>query len=286
MKAETYTTQEAVNSLMRLSSPFSSTTNPNIEQVERLIEQKMDLINLETGTSFRLSQAREYRDVRDTYIWQTGMRVFLGNRNIMVPLSGGAGDSLKIFEGSNWSEKVGSSTEGRSNDYWLDEILGILHVKTGFIWPKYLGVDITYRHNSGARTLLNDTVLSGAVGSVTVDDTSRFPYQGSFTISGEQVRYNSKTATTFNLVERESFNSIGDEYTIGEVIYWVPRDIEEACAKLVAIDLFTAQACARGGMTTGEIPSGFMNTEAKIREWKDDVDKIFARHRPIFTALR
>lgn len=285
--AERYTTHDRVNRLLRLPGAFTASTTPTIEQVESLIDQKMDYIDNEVKTSFHLNQSHEYHDVRGPYEYATGVPVFLSYRNVRVPLSGALGDSLKLWNGSTWEEFVGSKTESRASDFWLDETLGILYLKTGYFGISRLKVDVTYRHNSGGRTELSGALTSTGTGTVNVSGgTIGFPMQGSFSISGEEVRYNSKTSSSFNVVERGAYNTSADAQQAGTILFSCPRDITEACTKLVAIDLLTAENYSSGGTISGEIPGGQPSVMDKIESWRKDVEDIFNRYRPALLSTR
>ncbi len=285
---ERYTTHRKVNELLRYPSAFTSSTTPTIEQVENLIEGKMDLIDNEIKTSFRLSKARERHNIDDYYQFRTGVRIYLGNRNVVIPLSGAAGDSLKVFDGSKDDEYVDNRSEDRANgDFWLDDTAGILHLKNFFFTSRYLGIDVTYRFNSGARGTLSGAAVSGTLADFNVDSNSSFPLQGSFTISGEQVRYSGLSGSTaFSIQERGAFGTQTDAQQDGTVLFWVPRDIEEACTKLTAIDLLVSEDWSSGGSTSGDLPSGQLGLSGKIEQWKKDVEAIFNRYRPALVGLR
>ena len=284
---ERYTTHDRVNRLLRLPSAFTSSTVPTIEQVEALININMDNIDQDLRTSFHLSTYRERLDIPQEYLFQSGARGFLTHRNILIPLATASGDSLKVFDGSNDIEWVGVFTENRNSDFWIEEILGILYLRTGFVYPRHLAVDITYRYNSGGRTLLDDaTGIDDVDTTITVDSTASFPKQGWFRINDEEVRYNDKTSTTFTAVERGAFNTTAASHNDNDIIYHNPDDITDACTKLVAIDLLTTEDWSSEGLITGDMPSGQLSISQKIENWRKDVEKILDRRMPTLMALR
>ena len=274
--------------LLRYPSVFTSSTNPSREQVESLIEQKMGVIDSEVKTSFRLSRARERHNLNGLYRFGSGVKVFLNNRNIVTPLSGSLGDSLLVYNGSSDEEYVGVKTESRSTgDFWLDDTLGILYLKNFGFFDSHLPVDITYRFNSGARTTLSVAVSSGSVTDFVVPSNKGFPLQGSFRISGEFVRYNGLSGSTaFDVVERGAFGSVSDAQQVDTSVYWVPKDIEEACTKLVCLDLLNVEDFSSGGSTSGEMGGGQNPITQKVNQWKEDVEKIFGRYRSTIQGTR
>ena len=290
MTDERYTTAEKVRLMLRLGSAFSTSTNPTIETVEMLIDQKMQEIDTLTRTSFIEQQSTEELDVRGYYHYQTGVKVYLGNTNII--LSGGGlspefGDSLEVWNGSSYDNFITGKTVGRANNYWFDGDLGVLQLKSGY-FPSYRKVKITYRHNKGANTKVNDAsgVTDTATGTLTVDSTKNFPYKGSFIISGEEVRYNSKTATTFNMTERGAYGTTASAQEDDKELFWVPKDIEEACTKLVAIDLMVMNDYCIGGTSIPDIGSNQVANQQKVELWRKDVERILGYYQSPILALR
>lgn len=285
--SELYTTPDRVRRLLRLTNAFSSSTNPTDEQVDSLIDQKMSVLESEVDDSFHLAQANEYHNLDSTYVPQSGIRVFLRRKNIITPLATASGDSLKIWNGSTWEEWVGVKTESRAGDFWIDERLGILHILTAGFAPRYLGVDFTYRYNSGARTQINAVAgIDASVTSVTVDSTAGFPMQGWIRIDSEEMRYTGKTATTFTGLTRGDFNTTAATHADDAVIFYCPSDVVDVTTKLVAIDLLTSEDWSSGGMNSGENPSGQIPVSSKIENWKADVSHFFDRYRNMVVAIR
>ena len=253
----------------------------------------MDLIDNEIKTSFRLNRSREKHHVRDSYRFGRGARIFLDKRNIVIPLSGALGDSLKVFDGSvddDWVSNA-SRTELRANgDFWLDDTLGILHIRNFGFFHNYLAVDISYRYNEGARATLSGALtISGT--TVNVDSTvsgasQNFPLQGSFRIGQEEIRFNTKNSTSFTAIERGSYNTTSASHSDGDVVFWVPKDIQEACTKLVAIDITTSGDYGSGGSASGDLPSNQITSQQKIDQWKEDIEKTFSRYRPVIMSTR
>ena len=287
---ERYTSPDDVRRLLRLKRAYSSTSNPNVDQVDSLIEQKMDVIDSEMRTSFRLSRTREKHSIRNgsmSAFSYDGSRVFLGNKNIVTPLSASAGDSLKVYNGSTDEEWVGVKSESRgTGNFWIDDTLGILFVKNIFSYNNYLSIDVTYRFNGGARSTLSGAVISGATGSVSLTDSSDFPVQGIATVSGEVIRFNNNVSNNLTVVERGAFNTQTEAQSSGAIIFTLPQDIRDACTKLVAIDLLNSEDWSSGGDNSGDIASGQQAISGKIERWRNDIDKTYDRYRPTITSIR
>lgn len=285
---ELYTSPERVRRLLRLVNAFSSSTNPTDEQAMALIENKMAYIDEETGQSFRLSRSREYKNL-DYDFWKNGgSRVPLQHSGIITPLSASAGDSLKVWDGSAWTEWVGTYTEGRgSNYFWIDEIEGVLHIIAQGQLTQYKLIDFTYRYNNGARALLNDAdgITTGDT-AITYDNlTGTLPYQGWATIDSEEFRYSSTTSTVITATERGAFSTTAATHSDNAVIVFVPSDIVDCCTMLVAIDLLSAEDWSSGGMNSGDVPGSQLSVASKIAEWKEKAEKIIAHRKKEMWAV-
>jgi len=266
---ELYTSVDRVRRLMRLPNAFSSSTTPTDEQVMALIENKMAIIEEETGQSFRLLNEREYKNMEGDYWKQGGVRIPLSHAGIILPLATASGDSLKTWDGTTWTERVGTWTEGRASDFWIDEIEGVLHIRVQGMVTPYKLVDIKYRYNNGARCLLNDAdAINTSDTAITYDNlTGTLPYQGWATIDTEEFRYSSTTSTVITAAERGAFNTTAASHSDNAVIIFVPSDIVECCTMLVALDLLNSEDWSSGGMNSGDIPGAQLPVQGKMEEW-------------------
>ena len=139
---------------------FSSETVPTKEDVEAFINQFEDHIDKETMHTWRTATITEsfdidYEDPIDNYFGDYYMRIKLTNRQIKQ-LDANEGDSLQVWDGSNYEEYLGASssrTEGRNQDFWLDYTEGFLFISTYQTYSQ-LAVRITYRY--GESTVSGD----------------------------------------------------------------------------------------------------------------------------------
>lgn len=284
---ERYTTHTKVNGLLRLPTVFdnSTPTNPSQAQVENLIEEKMSIIDQELQTSFHLnSLSLEYHDIDDFYQEFSGFRVFLNRERIVTPLSATAGDSLQIWTGVAYQEYVGVKTESRTGDFWVEETRGILHMRN-YTGGQYIPIKMTYRFNEGARAVESGSLTSNGT-TLTVDSTANFPFQGSLRIGDEEIRYNSKTATTFTLVERGAFGTTAATHADTDIVFWCPKDIEELCTKMVAIELLSSEDWSSPGLISGVMGSAQMQISSRIDKWKEDCESIMSRRRKPIVGLK
>jgi hypothetical protein len=160
----TYTTHQKVASMLQVDE-FATGTGisgynnlPNVEEVERFINWAEDWIDKETGHAWRSTTVTdEYHDVRTgttgwgryAYVGVYGeVPIYLKHREI-YSLDSGQGDKLEVWDGAQWLDFLGAGyTEGRGEDYYVDETLGVVYFRRH--QPRYSkrGVRVTYRYGS------------------------------------------------------------------------------------------------------------------------------------------
>lgn len=277
-----YTNAPKIKELISYPEAFSATTNPTKETIENMIDRAMEKIEIQTNNSWRIKQiTNERRDISGIYSWSTGIKIYLDHRNILT-LDSTALDSLTVWNGSTDEEWLGTKTEGRNNDYWLDYEMGLLFLRSGYT-RRPLGLKITYRYNGGHETAIDDSNnINDSVTTVTVDSTAGFPISGFIRIEDEDILYTGKTATTFTGLVRGSYNTTAASHNDNVAIYTIPQDIEEACSKLVAIEL------AQGSDRSSVFPEGTdsLNLDQKVQRWKEDVKEILWRRTEIQFGVR
>jgi len=203
-----YCTVEDIRGLLQVSE-ITDSTNPNIQDVIKVINRAEDKIDNRTGHAWRQRYSGtksgqhtdaqyEYYDIRGEYVWHTGIPIHLQHRAVKS-LDSNEGDAIEYWNGSEWEDWLANKTEGRGGDFWVDYARGILYVN--------------YR------------------------------------------RWHRK------------IQAIRMKYRYGES--WVPGDIEDACAKLAAIDFLTGMD-ARAFTVQEDKKS--MNHAKKVEVWSEDVN--------------
>ncbi len=126
-------------------SDFSTSTVPTKVQVEEWIVESESEINQRTMNSWKTQTiTKEYHTIKPPNRYYEGTKIFIQNRNITTFASGT--DKIEVWNGSEWEDYLVSRTEGRNNDYWVNEVDGILWLRT---YPRILRRDndvrLTYR---------------------------------------------------------------------------------------------------------------------------------------------
>lgn len=239
MSAPKYCTPEAVATLLgRASDYFSASTTPTTTQVTELIERKSAEIEARTSRAWRVrTSTEELHDMRNSYKYGRGRRVYLRHTGVITPIASASGDSLKVWNGSTWEEWASSRTEGRDGDFWFNADSGYLYIVGAYAWHREDAIKITYRYNEGASASLNEGgTLADDATTVTVTSTTGFPNSGYAFIEDECVYFSSKTSTNLT-VTRGARGTTAATHADGSEVYWVPDRIQNLCAKMVFREL-------------------------------------------------
>jgi len=126
---------------------FSTTTSPKKQVVEDIINRKEDYIDYETGHAWRETTITEEYIDNVAYQRGIGTRIDLNHRKIRDLNSGT--DKLEIWNGSSYVDYISTKTEGRNNDYFIDQTNGVFYLCNWVqIYPK--GVRATYRYGDSS----------------------------------------------------------------------------------------------------------------------------------------
>ena len=134
-----YCTSSQVASFLQVPS-FSGSTTPSGGHVDDFIDMAEGRIEELTNHAWSTAKARTVTDerarvqtVRSNAINVRG-RIQLAHYPIL-PLAGGSGDTLKVWEGSAYVDYVASKTMGSSvtdvndKDFWVDTERGIIYIE-------------------------------------------------------------------------------------------------------------------------------------------------------------
>lgn len=165
---------------------FNSTTNPTQTTVKSWIDESEDYIDQETMHSWRSTEVTKEQHHLEIphYQLRDGSEIKLLHRNIRT-LTVGV-DLLEIWNGSIYEDYLTTRTEGRNNDYWVNEQDGFIFIKT---YPAYLprtfGVRVTYRYGDKVvpASIKRACVLFTAVHFLQSEDRSVLLPEGSSNIS-------------------------------------------------------------------------------------------------------
>lgn len=130
---------------------FTSSTNPLKVTVEAWINEAEDLIDQETMHAWRaVTVTKEIHHLEAPhYQLRDGSEIKLLHRNIRTLTSGT--DLLEVWDGTQYLDYLANKTEGRNNDYWVNEQDGFVFIKTYPAYtPRYFGVRVTYRFGDSA----------------------------------------------------------------------------------------------------------------------------------------
>jgi hypothetical protein len=230
---------------------------------------KEDAIDALTNHSWRTrSVYRESHTFTSYYRRGTGCATHLQHRQIKQ-FNSTLGDSLEIWDGSNWEDWISTKSEGRGQDYWMDYEQGVIYAYRLFTLPA--DVRVTYRF--GPPEAICASITDSAT-TMAVDSTAGFPVSGILRIDSEDIMFSGKTTTTFTGLTRGVNGTTAATHT-SAIARVIPGDIEEACVKMVAAELL------RSEFRTMLLPEGteHANYSALAEKWMDDAARILQRRK-------
>ncbi len=125
---------------------FDTNTNPTKDTVTEWIEESQDYIDQETMHAWRaVVVTKEQHHLESPhYQLRDGSEIKLLHRSIRTLTSGT--DLLEVWDGTQYLDYLANRTEGRNNDYWVNEENGFIFIKTYPAYtPRTFGVRVTYR---------------------------------------------------------------------------------------------------------------------------------------------
>jgi len=170
----TYCTENDVKRYMALDMTISEDTTPSINDVQDFIEEAEDDIDHQTQDAWRSKTVvNEFYDIpRVRYNYQTGIAIHLRHTDIKALTNGT--DKLEIWDGSSYVDWLATKTEGRNNDYWLEETKGILYLRYPYRFYAKQAIRLTYRY--GKTVVPGDikraTAMIAAINLLLNDDRS------------------------------------------------------------------------------------------------------------------
>ena len=286
----TYGLVKQVENFLHLGSTSSSTT-PSTQEIIQYIHQAEDEIDRRTLHAWRdkrwtmeynfpLEEFSAKRTFGDS-LWFDGVMIPLSHRSIKT-LDADKGDKLTVRQGGSRIDYLANKTEGINKDFFLTPERGILHIYRRWMIQANDKVRITYRYGSGAKTEMTGSVLT-TDSTFEVDSTDGFEVNGilfgvhdnSGTTEYEIMYYDGITDNDFLNVARGQHGTSALAYTTDETVWSVPADINEACIKLVAINIAHNDSLSKNeGLGEGR---DYEDISQRISNWTEEVDKILQR---------
>lgn len=152
-----YATGDDVKAILQTPS-FTANTTPTETDVNLYLEMAADQIDQQTQHAWReITIADEFYDFpyrsHAGIVWGrpgwTGIPIHLRHRNIRT-FSSGDGDKLEIWDGSSYIDWISTKTEGRADDFWIDQELGILYIRFYYPYFREKAIKITYRYGESS----------------------------------------------------------------------------------------------------------------------------------------
>lgn len=249
-----------------------------------------------TGTAFRprlvtreihdLEATRSrYKELFDDDWFSVPRPVHLNHRPI-VPFDANRGHAMEAYEGADsaaftgkWSpDYLADRTFGRSRDWWLDEMKGILYLRKNFLFRRASLFRITYEYGKPI-TLLNGAVTAAAT-TLTVDDTYRYETRGVVRVDDEYVFHTGKATTTLTGCTRGVLDTDAVAHDDNSEVYEVPDDIRRLVAMRAAQRYLENEVMAAAvADNAGTAPSFADKTSRWNAEWDKTIGTTYGQWR-------
>lgn len=174
-----YATTAQVAAFLQIPA-FSGITTPTSEQVEEFIDEAEDEINSQTMNSWKTKTiTKEYHTIKPPTIRIEGTQIFMEHRNTTTLTT--PTDKLEVWNGSEWEDYLITRTEGRNNDYWVNEVDGTLWLRTyPRIYHRTNNVRLTYRFSDALTSEITKACIRlTAITIIQSDDKSILIPEGS-----------------------------------------------------------------------------------------------------------
>ncbi len=147
--AKGYCEPEDVATYFDRFDTFEADTAIGRDRIERQIASKSSKIDTYTSHAWRERRVvNEMKNLEGPYRWESGLAIKLTRRDIRTPLDSDKGDKLQVWRGNEYEDFVESDeyTEGRQEDYWIEESTGMLHIyRRKSFFNRYRNLRLTYR---------------------------------------------------------------------------------------------------------------------------------------------
>ena len=180
-----YCTATDVARYLQLDFTLGAGTTPTETDVEQNIIDAQDEIDRQTHHAWRESQVlNEFYNFPTegrTYsryglggdLYTTGLKIDLRHRKIK-DFDTNEGDKLEIWNGTEYVDWITTKTEGRADDFWIDQEQGMLYVR--YFYPFFIERAIRLSYRFGDATVPNDirkaTAMLAAIDYISSDDRS------------------------------------------------------------------------------------------------------------------
>ena len=173
-----YCSYNDVKRILQQEFSYSTSTNPTQAQVEEHIEEAQAEIDNITQHAWRETQVSdEYYDLpiqpNPMADITSCIEVYLRHRAVKT-IDSDAGDKIEIWNGSSWIDWADTKTQGRANDYWVDEEQGLLFLNYHYAYFRRKGLRMTYRYgeNNVSADIRKCCAMMVAIRIVSFDDNS------------------------------------------------------------------------------------------------------------------
>ena len=170
-----YCSAEDVRRILSANFNFSSSTLPTEGDINSFIEEAEAEIEEITQHAWRTKTVtNEFYDIptNERYSLETGLPIKLNHRAILDLTSGT--DKVELWDGSVYSDWLVDQTQGRANDFWLDNTKGVLYLRRQWNYNRNKALRMTYRYGESSvpSNIRQAAAIHAAILVVAFDDNS------------------------------------------------------------------------------------------------------------------
>jgi hypothetical protein len=289
-----YAFYKDVENFLSLVYPIDSNSPETSERIDNYIVWAAGEFEGRTGVAFapRL-ETNEVLDL-DTYR-QRRQDTFFPNQIFskrpvelmhkpILPFDPTRGHKIELFRGQDavldptgadpirrWDDFL-ALKYGRNDDYWFDDIQGMIFLRNTFFVRQGRVVRVTYEWGKPITTITSNATSSPA--TISVASTYRYQYRGIIRIGRTYIFHTGKTANSFTGCTWGVLGTQAEDYDAGSEVYEVPDDVRLNITKrAAAMFLQNETFVAVGGDNSGTSPK----YSDKIEEWNKDWEFFLSR---------
>jgi len=175
----TYCTDADVRRILQTDFKFATDVLPTKDMVDDAINFAEDDIDHTTQHSWRTTTiTNEFYDFPTGFAnraidYGANMQIYLRHRQVET-FSSAAGDKLEIWNGSDYEDWTITKTEGRGDDFWVDNEQGILFIRYYYPYFTRKALRLTYRYGDTIvpKDIRDITAMTAAIQFLEADDRS------------------------------------------------------------------------------------------------------------------
>lgn len=280
----TYCTPNDVQNWLLKLEGFNQNSLPEKGQITSYILGAEGEFEDRTGKAYRPVFVQH--EIHDLHAWRERHREIFQNwfavpRPVqlnhapVLPFDAGRGHKIEVYEGSSgeisaaqpqgeWTDFLAEKTQGRNNDWWLDEQKGQLKVRKTFLFRRASLLRVSYEYGKPITT--TSSTVSNAQTAIPCESTHRYETRGMIRIGDEYVWHTGKTQDKFTGCARAQLGTQASQHPANAEIVEVPDAVRKNTAMKAAADLLDNEEYVQAVPEGSNMSPQYQN---KIQRWNE-----------------